>query len=141
MVDQAGERRLRETSRYLVLEYGRASARELGELYRNFAVFCIQRQIRRALVLAGEKDRAGEQALRNAITMMLLAGIPSDFRLALVAEPMRVAATYRIALRDLCAAGIATRLFNSEEDAARWLEGPRDGASSSTWLRAPLAGP
>lgn len=123
---EAGERRLRETSGCLVLEYGRSSAQELGELYRDFAVLCVEKQYRQALVLAGEDRRAGEQALRCAVTMMLLAGIPGDFRLALVAASTDVAAAYRLAQRDLCAAGIAARLFETEQDAARWLEGARE---------------
>ena len=124
---------LRETSGCLVLEFGRMTAHELGELYRSFAVLCIEKQFRRALILAGDPDRAGEQALRVAATMMLLAGIPRDFRLALVTASAEVAATYHVARRDLCAAGIAARLFDGEQDALRWLGGPGARAGSSAW--------
>jgi hypothetical protein len=123
MVSEAGDRDLRESSGCLVLKYGPTSAQELGELYRDFAVLCVEKQYRQALVLAGEDRRAGEQALRCAITMMLLAGIPRDFRLALVAASTHVAAAYRLAQRDLCAVGVTTRMFDSVRDATNWLEG------------------
>ena len=122
----SGELQLREASGRLVLKYGPSTAQELGDLYRDFAVLCVEKQYRQALVVAGEEQHAGEQALRCAVTMMLLAGIPRDFRLALVAASTNVAAAYRRAQRDLCAAGVAARLFDSEQDATSWLENSRD---------------
>jgi hypothetical protein len=113
---------LRETSAYLVAEFGFGTAIEIAELYRALAVACVQKQSRRVLIVAGDDDPAGERALREALTMMLLAGIPSDFKLALVATSERVAVTYRNAQRDLCAAGATTRLFDNEQNATRWLE-------------------
>jgi len=127
----SGQLQLQEASGRLVLEYGPSTAQELGELYREFAVLCVEKQYRQALVLAGEDRRAGEQALRCAVTIMLLAGIPRDFRLALVAASTNVAAAYRLAQRDLCAAGVAARLFDSKQDAAGWLEDQRDRASGA----------
>ena len=123
-----GALQLRENSGCLVLGFGPTTPHELGELYRAFAVLCIEKQSRQAMILAGDADRAGEQALRVAVTMMLLAGIPRDFRLALIATSPEVAAAYRAAPDDLCAAGVAARLFDSEGDAVRWLEGPHDSA-------------
>jgi|SRR5688572_19061399 len=133
MSSEAGGLQLRETSGYLVLEFGRITPHELGEGYRAFAVLCIEKQFRRVLILAGEADSAGDRALRVAVTMMLLAGIPQDFRLALVTASAEVAATYHAAPRDLCAAGVAARLFDNEQDASRWLEGPRERARSTAW--------
>src|SRR5580765_8206742 len=127
----SGELQLREASGRLVLKYGPSTAQELGDLYRDFAVLCVEKQYRQALVVAGEEQHAGEQALRCAVTMMLLAGIPRDFRLALVAASTNVAAAYRRAQRDLCAAGVAARLFDSKQDAAGWLEDQRDRASGA----------
>lgn len=128
-----------EISECLVLEYGRSTAQELGEMYREFAVLCIEKQFPQALVLVGEDRRAGELALRSAVTMMLLAGIPPDFKLALVATVTGVAEAYRAVEHDLCSAGVAARLFDSQQDAALWLEGPRERASSSAWQAAPPA--
>ena len=112
---------LRETSGLLRIEFGYVTVTELGELYRALAVTCVERQIARVLVIAGDDEPAGERALRNALTMMILAGIPDGLRLALVAALPRVAQTYRHAERDFSAAGIATRLFKNEGDAAQWL--------------------
>jgi hypothetical protein len=139
MSGHVDERHLQEIPGCLVLEYGPSTAQELGELYREFAVLCIERQIPQALVLIGEDRRSGELALRSAVTMMLLAGIPRDFKLALVATATGVAQAYRALEHDLCSAGVAARLFDSQQDAALWLDGPRERARSSTWQAAPPA--
>jgi hypothetical protein len=55
--------------------------------------------------------------------MVVLAGIPDGFRLALVPALPRVAQTYGNTPRDFNAAGIKTRLFENEEEAVRWLDG------------------
>jgi hypothetical protein len=114
---------LRERPGYLVVVFRHGTATELGELYRSLAVNCIQKQINRVLVVAGDDDPAGEWSLRDALNVMTLAGVPPDFKLALVATSARVAATYRGAQRDLTAVKIMTRMFDSEEAAVRWLNG------------------
>ena len=119
---------LRHTSGPLRIEFGYVTVTEIGELYRALAVTCVERQIARVLVIAGDDEPAGERALRNALTMMILAGIPDGFRLALVPALPRAAHTYRNAQRDFTAAGITTRLFESEQDAVRWLDGGNDSA-------------
>ena len=94
---------------------------EIAALYRALAVTCIQKQTSRVLIIAGDDDPAGERALRDALTMMVLAGIPWDFKLAVVAALPRVAQTYVLTQRDFNAAGIKTRVFENEEDAEQWL--------------------
>lgn len=118
-------RQLNETSGYLRAEFGYSTATEIAELYRALAVTCVQRQIARVLIVAGDDEPAAETSLRDALTTMILAGIPEDFRLALVIALPRVAWAYGKTRRDLEAAGITTRLFENEEDAARWLDGER----------------
>jgi len=120
--------RLRETPGHLRVEFGYVTVSEIAELYRTLAVTCIERQLARVLIVAGDEDPAGEHALRDALTTMVLAGIPRDFRLALVAALPRVAQTYAVTQRDFNAAGIKTRVFENEEDAARWLDGGDGGA-------------
>ena len=112
---------LAQTPAYLKAEFGYGTATQIAELLRTLAVTCIQKQSARVLVVAGDDDRAGEHALRNALITMILAGIPDDFRLALVAAAPRVKHVYRDAQRDFTAAGATTRLFDTEEEAARWL--------------------
>jgi len=118
----ASAHRLRETPAHLRVEFGYATVTEIAELYRALAVTCVQKQTSRVLIIAGDDDPAGERALRDALTMMALAGIPRDFKLALVAALPRVARTYALTQRDLNAAGIKTRVFENEEDAEQWLE-------------------
>jgi hypothetical protein len=107
---------------YVRLEFGYSTVTEIAGLYRELAVACVQRDITRALIVAGDDEPAGERALRDAATMMVLAGVTEGLRLALVATSPRVAHTYSNAERDLNAAGIKTRLFEAEEDALHWLD-------------------
>ena len=102
-------------------EFGPGTTTEIDELFRELAVMCVQKQYRRVLVIARDRGPAGESALRDALTVMVLAGIPSDFRLAVVAPTDRVEFEYRNTQRDLCAAGVNTRVFEREDDARRWL--------------------
>ena len=113
--------KLTETSGYLRAEFGYGTATEIAELFRALAVHCIEKQVKRVLIIAGDDDPAGERSLRDALTIMSLAGIPGDFRLALVAALPRAALTYGRTERDFNAAGVSTRRFESEEDALRWL--------------------
>lgn len=119
------------TAGCLRAEFGPATTTEIAELFRELAVACVKKQYRRVLVVAGDDDPAGESALRDALTVMVLAGIPPDFKLALVAPSDRVEFSYRNAQRDLCAAGITTRVFEREDAARAWL----DSADVSTHAR------
>ena len=125
-------RQLRETPEVLRFEFGYVTVTDLAELYQALAVTCIQRQTTRVLVIAGDDEPAGERALRDALTIMVLAGIPEGFRLALVAALPSAAQTYRNTQSDFNAAGIATRLFESEEEAVRWLDGEDPGLRSTS---------
>jgi hypothetical protein len=102
-------------------EFGPGTATEIDELFRELAVMCVQKQYRCVLVVARDGGPAGESALRDALTVMVLAGIPSDFKLAVVTPTDRVEFSYRNAQRDLCAAGVTTRVFERESDARHWL--------------------
>jgi hypothetical protein len=113
----------RETPRYLRAEVGRGTASEVAQVYRAIAVRCLEQKLSRVLIVVGEDEPAGEHALRVAATVMVLAGLPPRFRLALVATSPRVVHTYRNVKRDLTAVGVTTNVFESEEQAARWLEG------------------
>jgi hypothetical protein len=118
--------RLSQTPAYLRAEFTYGTITENAELFRALAVTCVERQISRVLVAAGDHEPANERALRDALTIMVLAGLAEGFRLAIVAAAPRVAYTYRHFQRDVSAAGVATRLFESEDDAVRWLEHATD---------------
>jgi hypothetical protein len=120
-IRDSGDRNVRQVDGYLVVEPGMSSAAELQSTYRAFAVLCIKNRITRALVKAIDSDPAGEYALRDAFTMMLLAGIPAGWKLALVADTPAVEARYRNAQRDLTMAGVEARLFANEQEALSWL--------------------
>lgn len=107
----------------LRVEFGYGTTTEIAELCRSLAVNCVQRQISRVLLIAGDDDSGGEHALRDAMTIMVLAGIPADFRLALVIALQRALAVYGNTERALNAAGIRTRVFATEEEAVLWLDG------------------
>jgi hypothetical protein len=108
---------------HLVVEPGRATVTEIGAIYRDLAVFCIEKQISRVLVKPGDDD-AEERALRVAMTTMVLAGLPAGFRCALVAHDPRIEARYRDTQRDLCMAGVDAKMFETDDSATRWLDAP-----------------
>lgn len=70
----------RQINGHLIVEPGRASAAELGDIYRDVTVSCIEKQIRRLLVKLRDADPAAERALRIAMTTMVLAGLPAQFQ-------------------------------------------------------------
>jgi hypothetical protein len=109
---------------HLIVEPGRAAATEIGALYRELAVLCIEKRIRGVLVKPSDDDAAADHALRVAMTTMVLAGLPAEFKIALVADSGRIEARYRDTERDLCLAGIDAKMFETEYSAARWLAGP-----------------
>ena len=125
---ESNARSLRETAGRLRAELGHGTAAEIAEVSRGLAAACIQNQIKRVLIVAGGDDPAGERYLRNALTMMVLAGIPAGFRLALVTPLPRTALIYRNTHGDFNAAGVTTRMFHKEEDALQWLDDGNDGA-------------
>ncbi len=116
------QQRLIQTPGYLRAEFTFGTVTENAELFRALAVTCVERQISRVLISAGDDDPANERALRDALTMMVLAGLDPAFKLAVVAAVPRVANAYRTFERDVSAAGVTTRLFESEDEAVRWLE-------------------
>ena len=121
---------IRQVDGHLIVEPGRATPTEIGAIYRDLAVFCIEKQIRRVLVKPGDDDDpASERSLRNALTTMVLAGLPPEFRIALVAGTGRIAARYHSTERDLCMAGVNAKIFETEDNATLWLNGSGGGAA------------
>lgn len=127
-VSDFAERYLVETEGYLEVEFGYGTSTEIAEIYRALAVRCIQEEVKRVMVKPGDDDYAGERALRDAFTMILLAGIAPGFRIALVADDQRVEARYRICVRDLRMANVDAKLFTSENEARLWLVPQSSGA-------------
>ena len=125
--ESSNTRLLREAAGRLRAELGYGTAAEMAEVSRSLAAACIQKQIKRVLIVAGGEHPAGEHYLRNALTMIILAGIPDGFRLALVTPLPRTAHIYRNTQGDFNAAGVRTSVFDKEDDAVRWLDDGNDG--------------
>jgi hypothetical protein len=105
----------------LIVEPDSGMPGEIEAVFRELATRCIENQTRRVLVKLPDDGPAGERALRMALTTMVLAGLPAEFRLAMVAASERVMARYRTAESDLSMAGVEAKMFGSEDSAARWL--------------------
>ena len=118
------ERNLVEANGYIVIQFGYGTTTEISAIYRAFAVRCITEDVKRVLLKPGDDDFAGERALRDAFTMMVLAGLAPGFRIAIVAREDRVEARYRVSVRDLRLANIDAQLFVSEGEAVAWLMHP-----------------
>ena len=121
MLESAGDNCIVDRDGYLTVEFGYGTSTEIAQIYRTLAVRCIEEEVKRVLVKPGDDDYAGERALRDAFTMILLAGIAPGFRIALVASEPRVEARYRICVRDLRLANVDAKLFGDEAEAASWL--------------------
>jgi hypothetical protein len=112
----------RQVDGHLVVDSASGSAADVAAIYRDLAVYCIEKQVRRVLLKPADDDVAGEHAFRVAMTTMVLAGLPAQFRIALVAANERIVSRYRNTERDLCAAGVDAKIFDSEDGAQRWLQ-------------------
>ncbi len=80
------------------------------------------RQCNRILVIGiATIDPFYHVAGRDALRSLALAGVPADFRLALVAKSATLIAVYDAAMIEAGRRGLEARRFISEEDAERWL--------------------
>jgi hypothetical protein len=123
----SSNRHFRQVDGQLIVASRGGAATEVGALYRNLAVLCIEQQVTRVLVKPCGADPVEEHALRVALTTMVLAGLPAGFRIALVADSDRVRARYLNTERDLRMAGVDAQMFPTEEGAAHWLRGVSAG--------------
>jgi hypothetical protein len=121
------ESHLVDAGGYVLVEFGHGTTAEISAIYRAFAVRCITEQLKRVMVKPGDEDFAGERALRDAFTMILLAGIAPGFRIAIVAGEARVEARYRVCVHDLRLANVDAQLFDDRDKAVSWLT--RQGGS------------
>ena len=120
----SADRHISQSGKRVVLQFDREAAARAAELYRSLALLCIKTRVTRLLIVLQDAGEEGERALRDAMTTLVLAGIPSDFRLALVTPNERGEWRYRVAQRDLCAALVDTRVFDTLEQAQGWLDTP-----------------
>ena len=110
--------------RYLRATVGPGLADEVQQCYRTLAAECLVRQCSRILVIGiATVDPFYHLAGRDALRSLALAGVPADFRLALVAKSAALIAVYDSAVVEAGRLGLEARRFMSEEDAERWLRG------------------
>jgi len=106
------------------VDFAGCNATELSELYREFASFCLDNNVTRALLKAGDNDPNGHYRLRDALASMAQAGeIPAEFKLALIPSTRAIEAIYREAQGHLRAAGFNAWVFATENEAVDWLQG------------------
>ena len=123
-VDYGDEGSITECGGYVRVDFNSCNVTELSELYRGFATFCLDNDVTRALLKAGDNDPNGHYRLRDALhSMAQLAQIPAEFKLALIPSTHAIEAIYREAQRHLRAAGLNAWVFAEEEEAVDWLEG------------------
>jgi hypothetical protein len=101
---------------------GPGLASEVQERYRTIINECLQQQTTRALIIGrANVDAFNHLALRDALRAMSVAGMPPDFRIALVAETPDLIAVYDAAVVEAGRCGIEARRFKTVEEAERWL--------------------
>jgi hypothetical protein len=121
--DYGDEGRITQCRGYVRVDFGSCNSTELSAVYRAFAAFCLDNQVTRALLKAGDDDPNGHYRLRDALTTMAqLARIPPEFKLALIPSTRPIEAVYREAQRHLRAAGLNAWVFATEGEAVDWLE-------------------
>jgi hypothetical protein len=120
----SGDDQVTECSGCVRVDFGGCSSSELSDIYRRFAALCLARKANRALLKAGDDYAPGHYGLRHALNAMAArAGIPADFKLALIPSTLQIEAVYREAQQHLRAAGFNAWVFRSEDEALEWLDG------------------
>jgi hypothetical protein len=114
---------IEQGERYVRATIGPGLADEVQECYRSLANECLVRQCNRTLIIGmATVDPFYHLACRDALRSLALAGVPADFRLALVAKSATLIAVYDAAVVEAGRLGLDVRRFQSEEEAERWLK-------------------
>ena len=122
-IHQAAGCEIVEHPTHLRAVVGPGLADEVQECYRSLAAACITRACSRVLVIGhATLDPFYHLAGRDALRSIALAGVPADFRLALVAMTAGLIAVYDAAVVEAGRLSLEARRFITEEDARGWLE-------------------
>src|SRR5919204_4809323 len=112
-----------QAERYLRATVGPGLADEVQECYRWLANECLVRQCNRTLIIGmATVDPFYHLACRDALRSLALAGVPADFRLALVAKSATLIAVYDAAVVEAGRPRARARGLPSEDEAERWLK-------------------
>ena len=113
---------IRQEELWLRARVGPGLADEVQECYRTVANECLRNRCSRVLVLGvSQFDAFDHLAGRDALRSLALAGVPEDFRLALVALTPDLIAVYDSAVLEAERLDIEARRFHTEAEAERWL--------------------
>ena len=127
------EGRITECPRYVRVDFGGCNSAELAAVYRAFAELCLDQDVSRALLKAGDEDPGGHYGLRDALnTIARRAPIRPDFKLALIPSTPPIEAVYREAQQHLRAAGFNAWVFGTENEAVAWLEDRSVGGQTAS---------
>jgi hypothetical protein len=114
---------IERTGERLRVAVGPALPDEVQECYRAVANECLVGACSRVLIIGNATiDSFSHLALRDMLRAMALAGVPTGFRLAVIADTANLIAVYDTAVIEAGKLGIDVRRFMTEDDAARWLE-------------------
>ena len=107
---------------YVRASVGPGSAGEIQQCYQDWACACLRGEYRRALLVGTSRgDEFAHLAARDAIASMALAGMPAQFRLAVVARNVLLIAVYDAVVVAARRHGIDARRFQEEKEAVQWL--------------------
>ena len=121
--DYGDEGRITQCPGYVRIDFGGCNSAELAAVYQAFAALCLDQDVSRALLKAGDDYPSGHYALRDALSVMARrAAIRPDFKLALIPSTRPIEAVYREAQQHLRAAGFNAWVFGTETEAVDWLE-------------------
>ena len=113
---------IRQEEHWLRATVGSGLADEVQACYRLLAAECVRRHCARVLVIgAAPQDAFDHLAVRDAMRSLALAGVPAEFRLALVALTPDLIAIYDTAVLEAERLGIEARRFGLQAEAERWL--------------------
>jgi hypothetical protein len=107
---------------WLRVSVGPGLAAEVQDCYRQAAMECLRSGCQRVLVLGTATfDPAAHLAGRDALRSLALAGVPANFRLALVAVSADLVRVFDDAVREAERLGLEARRFDTAAEAERWL--------------------
>jgi hypothetical protein len=106
----------------VVIDFRRCGTAQLYAIYQDFGLLCSRGGVRCALLKTGDEDADAHYALRDMLrTVALIAEIPLELRLAMVASSGAVASVGLRMRKELRVLGCDAQVFRTEREAKQWL--------------------
>ena len=115
--------RIQQHQGFVQVDFSGCALPEMLALCTEFAALCVTARVRCALLQGGDEDMQRRLAVRDLLKMIVVVGMPRDFKLALVPGAPRTRAVYQKSEAELRGAGLDARFFESENLAAQWFGG------------------